>query len=423
LIFGYDINQTGQLGGDMGTYRFHTPDGLSDMLPEDCAAKRGVESKLRKLYEAGGYQEIETPGIEFFDVYAGGEFVAQENLYKLTDQEGRILSLRYDGTVPVARLAATIYKEEEPPLRFCYVGNMYRFRESGGGKQREFAQAGVELLGATGAQADAEVIALSIASALELGLTDLQISIGQVDFFRGLMEDLDITGEDAVLLSELVDRKDSVMLEKMAVRFNLSEEDQKTLAMIPTLFGTYEILDMLKSRVKSAKAGAAIENLRQVLDILNDYGYLKYVSVDLGMLRSLDYYTGMIFKGYTHEVGFPIISGGRYDKVVSVFGRDLSAVGFSIGITLCIAALHRQGKAFSKKSIDVIVCFEDAPDLRKKAIDTVRMLRKKKMTAILDVMNKQEASIFEYAKKRRIEQVIFLKACDCCKDVEEILIQ
>ncbi|HHT76967.1 MAG TPA: ATP phosphoribosyltransferase regulatory subunit [Clostridiaceae bacterium] len=405
----------------MGTYRFHTPDGLSDMLPEDCAAKRGIEGKLRQLFSCGGYREIETPGIEFFDVYAGGDFVAPENLYKLTDQEGRILSLRYDGTVPVARLAATIYKEEEPPLRFCYIGNMYRFRESGGGKQREFAQAGVELLGAGGAQADAEVIALSIASALELGLTDLQISIGQVDFFRGLMDDFGINGEDAVLLSQLVDRKDSVMLEKMAARFNLSEEDQKTLSMIPTLFGKFEILELLASRVKSPKATAAIENLREILSALDDYGYLKYVSVDLGMLRGLDYYTGMIFKGYTHEVGFPIISGGRYDKVVSVFGRDLSAVGFSIGITLCIAALHRQGKAFSNTPIDVIVGFEDENGLRKKAIDAVRLLRKKKMTVILDVSNKQEQALFEYAKKRKIQQVIFLNKCDCGKDIEEIL--
>lgn len=405
----------------MGTYRFHTPDGLSDMLPEDCAAKRGIEGKLRQLFSCGGYREIETPGIEFFDVYAGGDFVAPENLYKLTDQEGRILSLRYDGTVPVARLAATIYKEEEPPLRFCYIGNMYRFRESGGGKQREFAQAGVELLGAGGAQADAEVIALSIASALELGLTDLQISIGQVDFFRGLMDDFGINGEDAVLLSQLVDRKDSVMLEKMAARFNLSEEDQKTLSMIPTLFGKFEILELLASRVKSPKATAAIENLREILSALDDYGYLKYVSVDLGMLRGLDYYTGMIFKGYTHEVGFPIISGGRYDKVVSVFGRDLSAVGFSIGITLCIAALHRQGKAFSNTPIDVIVGFEDENGLRKKAIDAVRLLRKKKMTVILDVSNKQEQALFEYAKKRKIQQVIFLNKCDCGKDIEEIV--
>lgn len=398
----------------MNNYRFHTPDGLSDMLPEDCAAKRGVENKLRSLFATGGYQEIETPGIEFYDVFAGGNFVAQENMYKLADQEGRILSLRYDGTIPAARLAATLLKDEKPPLRLSYIENMYRFRESGGGRQREFSQAGVELMGVSGAQADAEVIALSIASALEIGLSDLQVSIGQVGFFRGLMEEWGIGEEDAKLLSALVDQKDTVMLDRMADRLNVSSDDKKTLNMIPTLFGTFDTIDLLEKRVKNKTALEALSNLREILEILGDYGLLKYVSVDLGMLRSLDYYTGMIFKGFTHEVGFPIISGGRYDKVVSVFGRDLAAVGFSIGITLCIAALHRQGKEFRRKTVDAIIGYDNEPGLRKKAIEAARELRKKKLIVILDCYGRNEHELDLYAKENKVEQVIYLKTVDCC---------
>lgn len=397
----------------MGNYRFHTPDGLSDMLPEDCAAKRGVESKLRSLFASGGYQEIETPGIEFYDVYASGNFVSQENLYKLSDQEGRILSLRYDGTVPTARLAATLLKDAPPPLRLSYIENMYRFRESGGGRQREFAQAGVELMGISSAQADAEVIALSISSALEIGLSDLQVSIGQVEFFRGLMEEWGIGEEDAELISKLVDQKDTVMLEKIADRFSLADKDRDTLRMIPTLFGTFDTIAALQERVKSKKALGALANLKEILEILQDYGYLKYVSLDLGMLRSLDYYTGMIFKGFTREVGFPIISGGRYDKVVSVFGRDLTAVGFSIGITLCIAALHRQGKEFRKKTVDSIIGYDNDPGLRAKAVKIAVLLRKKKLTVILDCDGKDENELDSYAKANNIEQVIYLKSDEC----------
>ncbi|MBN1774929.1 MAG: ATP phosphoribosyltransferase regulatory subunit [Clostridiales bacterium] len=396
----------------MSNYRFHTPDGLSDMLPEDCAAKRKIEKKLRTLFDSSGYQEIETPGIEFFDVFACGKFVSQENLYKMTDQEGRILALRYDGTVPAARLAATVLKDHPVPLRLSYVENMYRFRESGGGRQREFAQAGVELLGVSNAQADAEVIALSIASALEIGLTDLQIAIGQVDFFLGLMEEWGIAGEEADLISKLVDRKDSVMLEKMADRLNLDERDRETLLMIPTLFGTYETIDYLWERVRGDRARAALTNLRDVLETLEDYGYLKYVSLDMGMLRSLEYYTGMIFKGFTHEVGFPIISGGRYDRVMSVFGRDLAAVGFSIGITLCIAAMHRQGRAYARKATDAVIGYDNEPGSRKKAIEAARVLRKKKMKVILDCAGKDEKALGEYAKSNSIGQVIFIKADD-----------
>lgn len=399
----------------MGNYRFHTPDGLSDMLPEDCAAKRGVENKLRSLFATGGYQEIETPGIEFYDVFACGNFVAQENMYKLADQEGRILSLRYDGTIPAARLAATLLKDEKPPLRLSYIENMYRFRESGGGRQREFSQAGVELMGVSGAQADAEVIALSIASALEIGLSDLQVSVGQVSFFRGLMEEWGIGEEDAELLSKLVDQKDTVMLDRMADRLNVTSVNKQTLNMIPTLFGTFDTIDLLEKRVKNKKSLDALDNLREILEILGDYGYLKYVSLDLGMLRSLDYYTGMIFKGFTHEVGFPIISGGRYDKVVSVFGRDLAAVGFSIGITLCIAALHRQGKEFRRKTVDAIIGYDNEPGLRGKAIEAARELRKKKLIVILDCFGKNENELDLYAKENRIEQVIYLKSVDSCE--------
>ncbi len=398
----------------MGNYRFHTPDGVSDMLPEVCATKRGIEGKLRNLFDASGYQEIETPGIEFFDVYAGGNFVTQENMYKLTDQEGRILVLRYDGTIPAARLSATVLKDYALPLRLSYIENMYRFRESGGGKQREFAQAGVELMGVRNAQADAEVIALSIASALEIGLSDLQVAVGQVDFFLGLMEEWGIGEEDADLLSKLVDRKDSVMLEKMADRLSLSPENKKTLLMIPTLFGTYDTIDLLEKRVEGKRAKAALSDLRDILDTLADYGYMKYISLDLGMLRSLEYYTGMIFKGFTREVGFPIISGGRYDKVVSVFGRDLPAVGFSIGITLCITALHRQEWSVERKSVDVVIGYDILPGLRKKAIRAARELRKRKMRVILDCSGKNERDLNGYAKSNGIGQVIYIKDGDCC---------
>jgi len=188
--------------------------------------------------------------------------------------------------------------------------------------------------------------------------------------------------------------------------------------MIPTLFGTYDTIDLLEKRVTGARAKAALTDLREILDTLKDYGYTKYISLDLGMLRSLEYYTGMIFKGFTREVGFPIISGGRYDKVVSVFGRDVPAVGFSIGITLCITALHRQEWGRERRSTDVVIGYDAGPGLRKKAIRAARELRKKKMRVILDCAGKDEKTLGEYAKSNGIGQVIFIKANDSCLEGE-----
>jgi len=404
----------------MGNYRFHTPDGVSDMLPEDCRIKRGLEQKLRTLFEVSGYSEIETPGIEFYDVFASGDFVSQENLYKLSDHQGRILSLRYDGTVPAARLAATLFRDTPPPLRFSYIENMYRFSESGGGRQREFTQGGVELLGISSPQADAEVIALAIASALEIGISDLQISIGQADFFRGLMEQWEIPQEDAEEISRHIDQKDTVALEKAADRFGLTGSAKETLLLIPALFGTYDTLDDFEKRVESPRSKAALQNMRDILDILDDYGYMKYVSVDLGMLRSLDYYTGMIFKGFTYEIGFPIISGGRYDNVVSVFGRDLAAVGFSLSLNLCMTALHRQNKEFVPSEVDTIIGYSCQPGMRRLALAMAKDLRSEGLIVLVDCegMNEEDLSLF--AEKRDIDQMIFLNdgACDC--EEEEI---
>jgi len=399
----------------MGNYRFHTPEGVSDMLPEDCRTKRGLEQKLRTLFALSGYREIETPGIEFYDVYASGDFVAQENLYKLGDQEGRILSLRYDGTVPVARLAATLFKDTPPPLRLSYIENMYRFRESGGGRQREFCQAGVELLGVSSTQADAEVIALAISSALETGITDLQISIGQAEFFRGLMEAWEIPAEDAEEISRHIDQKDTVALEKSADRYGLSSSEKETLLLIPSLFGTYDTLDAFDKRVESPRARAALQNVREILDILDDYGYMKYVSVDLGMLRSLDYYTGMIFKGFTYEIGFPIISGGRYDNVVSVFGRDLAAVGFSLSLNLCMTALRRQDKELLQIHVDTIIGYSDEPGMRRLALEMAKDLRADGLIALVDCEGMNEEDLSCFAENRGIEQMVFLNngMCDC----------
>ena len=407
----------------MGNYRFHTPDGVCDLLPEDCQAKRGMEQKLRSLFISGGYREIETPGIEFFDVYSGGRFVSPENLFKLTDQEGRILSLRYDGTVSAARLAATLLKDEQPPLRLSYIENMYRFRESGGGRQKEFTQAGVELLGVSSPQADAEVIALAISSALEIGIEDLQISVGQSEFFKGLMEEWKITTDGANEISRFLDQKDTVALERAAVRFQLDAEARQTLLMIPALFGTYDAIDQFEASVKNPRALAALANIRDILDVLDDYGYIKYVSVDFGMVRSLDYYTGMIFKGFTYEVGFPIISGGRYDNVVSVFGRDLAAVGFSLGINLCITAMQRQGKEFAFAGTDVLLGFSDEHGMRAAALTMAKDLRAEGLIVQVDCQQKSEEELSKLAVSQGIEQMIYLQEgdCDCFEgEIEEI---
>ena len=306
--------------------KFYTPDGFNDQLPGICGFKRNLESKLRNLFLLSGYDEIETPGVEYFDVYK--KFVREEELYKFTDSKGRLLCNRYDGTIPAVRFCAG--RNESFPQRYSYIENMYRAGKTGGGKLSGFTQGGIELLGASGAKSDAEVLAIAIKSALEIGITDLQVSIGQVKFYKGLMRQLGIDEEGQAKIKTAIANMDSVTIEKL----NISEEDKETLQLLTESGGTYETIDRILPRITDSEAKEALGNLKEILDIIGRYDLLKYVSVDLGLIESLDYYTGMVFKGYTYEVGFPIMAGGRYDSVAETFGRDIEAVGFSISLTL-----------------------------------------------------------------------------------------
>ena len=390
--------------------KFYTADGFTDTLPGICAFKKQTERNLRELYRLNGYSEIETPGIEYLDIYSRPGFVPEENLYKLTDQKGRLLALRYDGTIPAVRYAANIknFDPELLPLRLSYIENMYRFADSGGGKQNEFTQAGVELMGAEGADADAEVIALAIKSALSAGIKDLQISIGQAKLYEGIASQLGLDGETKELIREAIKSRDTVTIEKTCDRLELDEAGRKLLLMLPDAQGTYDIIDDFRTKVTDPRAVEALDNLKDILDALDEQGFLKYVSVDGGLMGgSVDYYTGCIFKGYTYEVGFPIISGGRYDNTVEVFGRKMECAGFSLSLTLTLTALMRQGVSMEEAPADTVVGYGKGG--RAKAYATAQKLRDEGKSTMIDTTGRSEAELNAYAAKLGIKNVCYIK--------------
>ncbi len=380
----------------MSKWQFHTPDGVSDLLPDQCQAKRVLENKLRRLFQLRGYAEIETPGIEFYDVFAAGSgAVPQEELFKFFDQEGRILCLRYDGTVPAARLAARLCQDMPLPLRFSYINNMYRYAEYGGGRQREFGQAGIELIGSSSPAADAEVIATAIRSALECGIKDLQVSLGQVGFFHALLARWNISQEAARLLPHLIDSKQLVAIEELAEQEKLPGRLSQVVSRLAASQGSQADLAVYEELVDHPQAKAALDNLRQVLEILTEEGFDRYISVDLGMLQSINYYTGIIFKGFTYGLGFPLFSGGRYDGLVQDFGRDLPATGFSIGVSLALTALQRQGLLAASQARPLLLGFD--PQKRTKALELAEKMRGQGRPVILDCDGLGPAGLAEKA--------------------------
>jgi len=350
---------------NMADWKLHTPIGMTDILPEECAKKKEVESTIWSVFASFGYQETETPTFEYYDVFSGGgKFstgLSQESMIKFFDEHGRILTLRPDITTSIARLAATKTEKLPLPLRFCYTGNVFRAEQTQGVRQREFTQAGIELLGAGAPTADAEVIAAAIEAILALGIEEFHMEIGQVAFFNGLVEQAGLDAESIEKLRERIDSKDRFGIRELTESLELEEQIKDLMMELPYLFGGQEVIEKARVQGLNPISSAALDNIEKIYSLLSAYGFEKFISIDLGMLQSIDYYTGSIFKCYTHGVGFPICAGGRYDRLVSQFGRNLEAVGVAFGINRILSALrHTEAEHTHKVSKTLLYTEKDA---------------------------------------------------------------
>jgi len=391
----------------MSKWKIYTPDGVQDILFDECYAKREMESRIRKTFRSYGFYEIETPTIEFYDVFSTDiESFPQETMVKFFDQKGRILVLRPDITVPVARITATKNRDVQLPIKYSYIGNVFRFNEVGGGRQNEFTQVGVELLGDSSSESDAEIIALAINTLKAAGLENFQIDIGQVEFFNGLAEEAGLSEEDISKISKLIDRKDYVGVEEIVNQYNMPAEIKELILKLPGLFGSLDVIEMLKKITKNKRSLAALENIEEVISILGDYGLTKYISIDLGMLKGPDYDTGIIFRGFTSGVGFPILSGGRYDSLTSTFGKDCPAIGFSIGVNMLMMALGKTLLAKDRPGVDSLICYKKAN--RKMAIEIAETLRKQDMNIETMLVSEGIEKGIEYARAKQIGGIIFI---------------
>ena len=358
----------------MARLKLYPPEGMQDYLPDERWHKRRVEAQIRELFALSGYEEIETPLLEYCDVVSGGEGkLPAEQLFKTFDQRGSVLAVRPDNTLPIARLIAGRMRDVPAPIRVSYVQDIVQFPLPKGGQMRAHTQAGIELMGEGGAQADAEVIAIAIRTLLASGLRDVPIDIGQVEFFKGLMEEAGLGGETAERLRVYVDEKNSLAIELMKSRGELSEMAAERLRELPGLYGGEEVLDAAAELSQHPRCRAALRNLRDILDMLKAYELERYVSIDLGMVHSIDYYTGMIFRGLTGHLGYPLLSGGRYDELMAQFGRPMQATGFALSLKPLLVALEREGGMIRKPAVDWMLAF--TPEGCQRALRLAESLR------------------------------------------------
>ena len=325
----------------------HTPDGVRDIYGREYDNIKFVRKTISDVISSYGYTDIQTPSFEYFDVFSKevGTIPSRE-LYKFFDKENETLALRPDFTPSIARCAAKYFMDDERSLRFSYIGSTFQNISSLQGKYSEVTQEGAELIGDGSVQADAEMVSLLIESLLETGLENFRVSIGEVDYFKGLCSEAKLSREEESDLRDLISSKNPIAASDLLGKCDISDEMRDKLLRITDTFADHSMLSELSSSAGNEISKNAIERLSKLFELLKIRGYEKYVSFDLGMLSKYQYYTGIVFKAFALGAGSPIAMGGRYDSLLSYFGKDAAAVGFVILPDEVEKLLERQGFKF-----------------------------------------------------------------------------
>ena len=322
----------------------HTPEGVRDLYGKEYAKKLVLQDKVMKNIQLYGYENIQTPTFEFFDVFSEeiGTTGSRE-LYKFFDKEGNTLVLRPDFTPSMARCAAKYFMEQNVPIRFCYSGNTFINNDNLKGKLKELTQMGAELIGDDSVYADAEMIMMVIDTLRAAGLTKFQVSVGEVEYFKGICKHAGLDSETEMEIRNFISEKNFFAAEELMIEKGISDRDREAILQVREFYQVEETLAKAKELAPNEMSLNAISRLEALYDLLKKYGVEEYVSFDLGMLSKFHYYTGVIFKAYTYGVGDAIVNGGRYDALLGRFGKEAAAIGFMVLIDDLMEALYRQG--------------------------------------------------------------------------------
>ena len=319
---------------------FHTPEGVRDIYSQECSRKRRLQEKLHHVFHQYGFEDIETPTFEYFEVFSKEVgTIPSRDLYKFFDREGNTLVLRPDFTPSVSRACATYFNPEKEVVSLCYTGiNNSSFR----GRLKETTQMGVERMGDDSPEADAEILAMTVECLLTAGLTEFQVSVGQVDYYKAIFAQTGMSQEEEEELRELISQKNYFGVEELVKSKKMDKSLAKVLSQLPQMFGSAEVLEKAKALTDNPQALKAVARLEEIYELLKVYGYEKYITFDFAMLSKYHYYTGIIFQAYTYGTGEPLIKGGRYNQLMKHFGKPAASIGFAIVVDNLLMALSRQ---------------------------------------------------------------------------------
>ena len=349
----------------------HTPEGVRDIYNVECGKKLALENRLKKTLHLFGYHDIQTPTFEYFDVFRKEiGTIPSKDLYKFFDKEGNTLVLRPDITPSIARVAATLFGEEDLPIRLCYTGNTFINHSNNQGRLREVTQMGAELIGDDSVEADAEMLAMVIESMQAIGLKEFQLSVGHLGFFQSLIEDAALDEEARERVVELINNRNYFGVEEYLDSIMVKRSSKEAFAALGNLVGGVEVLAKAKNIAPNSSGIMAVKRLEKIYDILALYGVEKFVTFDLSMTGNYGYYTGIIFRGYTFGTGDAVVKGGRYDHLLEKFEKTSASIGFAIVIDELMNALIRQKIRIVYTRKNAIILYDES-----RARDAIRLAK------------------------------------------------
>ncbi len=391
----------------MKTYRKNIPDGMRDLVYSEIKTVKEIGESLISLYQKRGYAQVVSPTIEYFDVFnIENRVIAEESMFKMTDKSGKLVVLRPDNTTPMARIAATRLKNAPKPVKLCYNQNVYRIMHGYSGKRSEFTQTGIEILGGDTFKADIECLTGALTSLKEASSyfgkgIDYKLEIGHAGFAKALLDSLDLDETEKELALSYVEAKNSSNIEFLSSNHGNLEEAIRLIRQIPRLFGSKEVLDKARELcVGINDANTALDYISEIYTVLENAGFAQNITIDLSIVHEMEYYTGLVFRGYIDGAGEAVLGGGRYDTLLENFGEKTGATGFGVNVSVIADSLGRSSERADRETASVLIHYEKSTVA--KALDYAEKCDKICEFSCFDSFE----DTLEYAKAKGISTVV-----------------
>lgn len=398
----------------MKAYYKITPEGTRDYLFEETGAINDVTSITTSVYRSKGYHEVKTPFLEFFDEFnMNTGAIPQEQMFKLTDNKGRLMVLRPDSTLPLARVAATRLQNKTLPIRLFYSQTVYRSNPSLTGRRNEISQTGIELLGASGKRADLEVIVTAV-EALQKIVKDFRIELGHAGFFNSLANKLLCSEEIKEQIRDSIQSKNYSQLGTILDSLEPSETVE-AIRKLPRLFGGEEVLVQAAPLFKNTEGEEDLKYLSEIYHSLSKLMMGDKLIMDLGLVQRIDYYSGIVFSAYVEGSGDAVLTGGRYDNLLSEFDAPMPAAGFALNADVLADIMLDSGKSFDEKPADIIVHADEGYEMD--AINQCRFYSLSGFKCENSVFTSREEAV-KYARENGIKQICLMNDSPETIDIE-----